>query len=121
MFGRNELFGPLAFLADWQEIEEIRHLEDQLCANTQSREIGFLVKGVTGQRSVAPLSAAKTFFADVPETEVSWRLVLNAIVQLTPSAKSSFTILLLYLRIPDGLYATFSTTCIINMVSQVSM
>jgi hypothetical protein len=58
-------------MADQQAVEEIRYLEEQTLGESGSRDVSFLVKGVSGQRSVAPLSQTQTFFADVPEDEVS--------------------------------------------------
>ena len=45
----------------------MRRLENE----TGRSDIGYLVKGVAGQRQVAPLHQAKSFFADVPEDQVS--------------------------------------------------
>ena len=58
-----------------QDIQEIRQLEEGLISRSKSRPVGYLLKGVRGQRSIAPLTEAKSFFADVPEQQASLDLV----------------------------------------------
>ncbi len=39
-------------------------------SEAEGRSLAFLIKGVRGQRKVAPLAAVKSFFVDVPDSEV---------------------------------------------------
>jgi len=50
-----------------QDVSEIRRLAEE----SGRQDIGFLVKGVAGQREIAPLHKAKRFFEGVPEDQVS--------------------------------------------------
>lgn len=60
-------------IAEDQERQEIRALEEDLVQqNDGMQPEGFLLKGVAGQRSVAPIAQAKSFFAETPDEEVSW-------------------------------------------------
>lgn len=52
---------------------EIYNLQDTLLIAGSSN--GFLVRGVAGQRQVAPISEASSFFASVPKEEVSLAIV----------------------------------------------
>jgi ubiquitin-like modifier-activating enzyme ATG7 len=57
----------------------LRRLE----AEAGRSDIGYLVKGVVGQRQVAPLHQAKAFFEDVPEDQVNSGISRKLMVQRT--------------------------------------
>ena len=62
---------PLGSSLTEQDITEIRRLTEE----SERQDIGYLVKGVAGQREIAPLHQACTFFEGVPEEQVRylWR------------------------------------------------
>jgi hypothetical protein len=49
-----------------QDVTEIRRLAEE----SGRQDVGYLVKGVAGQREIAPLHKAGTFFEGVPEDQV---------------------------------------------------
>ena len=59
---------PLGTLLIEQDITEIRRLTEE----SQRQDVGYLVKGVAGQREIAPLRQARTFFEGVPEEQVRY-------------------------------------------------
>jgi hypothetical protein len=47
-------------------VTEIRRLAEEAAR----QDVGYLIKGVAGQREIAPLHKAGTFFEGVPEDQV---------------------------------------------------
>lgn len=61
-----------------QDVDEVRDLVAPTLDSADNMSLdAFLVKGVPGQRQVAPLTQAKSFFDGVPEEQVNLHYALR--------------------------------------------